>query len=318
MLDRQHLAIIREVSRAGGVTAAAERLNLSQSAISHAIAKLEDRHRIRIWRRKGRRLELTQAGRYLLGLAERVVPEFQHAERVLADIARGRKGALRIGMECHPCERWLMRVTGPFLSAWPDVDLELRSAFRFDGVAALQAHEIDVLVTPDPVNLPGLRFQPVFDYELGLVVCRGHPLAGRAQIEPADLSEEDLLTVPVTVERLDIYTRFLIPAGYRPRSRLTVENIELMLQFVVAGRGVGVLPDWLVAELAGEMPVTILRIGEGGLHKSINVGLRRADLGTDYITGFLEMAGASPPGRLEHDPKKGRPVFGKDHAETTS
>lgn len=290
MLDRQHLVIIREVSRAGSVTAAADRLNLSQSAVSHAIAKLEARHKVRVWRKKGRSLELTQAGDYLLRLAERMVPEFDHAERVLSDIARGRKGAMRIGMECHPCEQWLMRVTRPFLADWPDVDIELRSAFRFDGVAALQAREIDVLVTPDPANLPDLQFQPVFDYELRLVVGQNHSLADRDHIEPADLLGEDLLTVPVTVERLDIYTRFLIPAACRPKSRISVENIELMLQFVVAGRGVAVLPDWLVREVATGMPVITLRIGRAGLHKSTNVGLRQSDLGTDYLTGFLDIA----------------------------
>lgn len=291
MLDRQHLSIIREVSRAGSVTAASARLNLSQSAISHAIAKLEARHQVKVWRKKGRSLELTQAGEYLLRLAERMVPEFDHAERVLADISRGRKGAMRIGMECHPCEQWLMRVTRHFLTEWPDVDIELRSAFRFDGVAALQAREIDVLVTPDPVNLPDLQFQPVFDYELMLVVHREHSLAGKVHVEPADLLEVDLLTVPVAVDRLDIYTRFLIPAECRPRSRVTVENIELMLQFVVAGRGVAVLPDWLVREVASGMPVTTLPIGKAGLHKSINVGLRQSDHGTDYLAGFLEVAG---------------------------
>lgn len=290
MIDRQHLAIIREVSRAGSVTAASERLNLSQSAISHAIAKLEDRHQVQVWRKKGRSLQLTQAGEYLLRLAERLVPEFDHAERVLADIAHGRRGLMRIGMECHPCEQWLMRVTSPFLTEWPDVDIELCSAFRFDGVAALQAREIDILITPDPVELPDLQFHPVFDYELRLVVRQDHVLAGKAYIEPADLIGEDLLTVPVTVERLDLYTRFLIPAACRPKSRVTIENIELMLQFVAAGRGISVLPDWLAREGAIDMPITTLRIGATGLHKSINVGLVRSDCGTDYLSGFLDIA----------------------------
>ncbi len=102
MLDRQHLAILREVDRAGSVTAAADRLNTSQSAISHAIAKLETRFGIAIWRKKGRMLELTQAGLYLLSLAERLVPEFDHAERVLSDMASGRRGALRIGWNAIP------------------------------------------------------------------------------------------------------------------------------------------------------------------------------------------------------------------------
>jgi LysR family transcriptional regulator for metE and metH len=162
-------------------------------------------------------------------------------------------------------------------------------------VAALQAREIDVLVTPDPVNLSDLQFHPVFDYELRLVVRDTHRLAGRNHIEPADLLEEDLLTVPVTVERLDIYTRFLIPAAFRPKSRVTVENIELMLQFVVAGRGVAVLPDWLVQDMAAGMPVTTLRIGAAGLPKSINVGLRQSDLGIDYLRGFVDISGRTTP-----------------------
>lgn len=283
--------IITEVSRAGSVTAAAERMNLSQLAVSHAISKLEERHQVRVWRRKGRSLQLTQAGDYLLRLAERVVPELDHAERVLADLSIGRRGAMRIGMECHPCEKWLMRVTGPYLAEWPDVDFELRTAFRFDGVAAIQAHEIDVLVTADPVTLPDLQFQPVFHYEPKLAVHDDHSLAGRSFIEPADLLGEDLLTAPVSTERLDIFTRFLIPAACRPKWHIPLESTELTLQLIVAGRGVSVLPDWLLQESAAGMPVTALRIGATGLHKSINVGLRRSDAGTDYLLGFLEIAG---------------------------
>ncbi len=290
MLDRQHLTIIREVARAGSVTAASARLNLSQSAVSHAIAKLEARHRVAIWARKGRSLRLTQAGEHLLALAERLLPELDHAEQVLADIARGRRGRLRIGMECHPCERWLMQVTAPYLAAWPDVDMELRNAFRFDGVSALLAYEIDLLVTPDPVAVPELHFRPVFDYELLLAVPQGHPLAARPFLRPGDLVSEDLLTVPVGVERLDIYTRFLIPANCRPRRRTTVETIELMLQLVAAGRGVAVLPDWILREAGTGPALATLRIGEGGLRKSVNIGLRRAELATGYVEGFVEIA----------------------------
>lgn len=290
MIERQHLVIIREVARAGSVTAAAERMNLSQSAVSHAIAKLEERHGVKIWRKKGRGLQLSQAGRYLLSLAERMVPELEHAERVLAELSRGRRGALRVGMECHPCEKWLMRVTGSYLSHWRDVDLEMRSAFRFDGVAALKAHEIDMLVTPDPVLAPELDFTPVFDFELLLVVPRDHPLAGRARLRPEDLREEELFTVPVTADRLDIFTRFLVPAGQRPRRHTGVESTELMLQLVAAGRGVTVLPDWLIRSDGQGLPLATLRIGTEGLHKSITLGTRKEDAGIDYLRAFVEHA----------------------------
>lgn len=74
-----------------------------------------------------------------------------------------------------------------------------------------------------------------------------------------------------------------------------LESIELMLQLVLAGRGVSVLPDWLLQESAAGLPITALRIGATGLHKSINVGLRRSDIGTDYLSGFLDIAGRRSP-----------------------
>ena len=299
-IERHHLSVLREVARAGGVTAAAERLNLSQSAVSHAVAKLEDQHGVKLWRRQGRGLRLTQAGEFLLDLAERLVPEFEHAERVLADYARGRRGLLRVGMECHPCEKWLMRVTAPYLGAWPDVDLDVRTAFRYDGIAALQAHEIDALVTPDPVATEDLRFHPVFDYQLALAVREDHPLAGRDHVEPQDLDDEVLLTFPVPHERLDIYMRFLAPAGRRPKRQVGVETAELMIQLVAAGRGVSVLPDWLLRETAeaqppGAAPVVAVKIGPEGIDKSINIGLRASDTDADYLAGFLEIAAAVDP-----------------------
>ena len=290
MLDRQHLAILLEVNRLGSVTAAAERLHVTQSALSHTIRKIEEHHGIEIWVKSGRSLRFTQAGQYLLALAQRLVPQLDHAERVLADFSKGRRGALRIGMECHPCQKWLSRVTPRYLAAWPDVDFDVRTAFRFDGVAALLGYEIDLLITPDPIDLPELLFVPVIDYELVLVVHEDHPLARRDHAEPHDLLEEELITVPVSVERLDVFTRFLVPAHCRPRRHRTAETTDLMLQLVAGGRGMSVLPDWLVIEEGGGLPIRTVRLGKPGLNKSINLGVRRGEEAVAYIAGFLALA----------------------------
>ena len=290
MLDRQLLAILREVDRLGSVTAAAGRLNLSQSALSHTIRKFEERCGIEVWTKRGRSLRFTQAGHHLLALAQRVLPQIEHAERVLADFASGRRGALRVGMECHPCQKWLMRMTAAYLARWPDVDFEVRTAFRFDGLAALLDNEIDLLVTPDPIDSPDVLFTPVFDYELVLVVHDAHPLAGRAMALPHDLLGEELITVPVSLERLDVYTRFLVPAHCRPRRHRTAETTGLMLQLVAAGRGVAVLPDWLVREEGSDLPIGTVRLGPEGIGKSIHLGIRRGEEGVDYIAGFLALA----------------------------
>ncbi|CAO3419319.1 LysR family transcriptional regulator [Azospirillum argentinense] len=290
MLDRQILAILREVDRAGSVTAAAERLNLSQSALSHTMRKFEERCGVEIWTKRGRSLRFTQAGGHLLALAQRLLPQFEHAERILADFASGRRGAFRVGMECHPCQAWLMRMTARYLTQWPDVDFEVRTAFRFDGLAALLDNEIDLLITPDPIEAADVLFTPVFDYELVLVVHDAHPLAARGVAQPEDLRAEELITVPVSLERLDVYTRFLVPAHCRPLRHKTAESTDLMLQLVAARRGVTVLPDWLVREDGTGLPVRCVRLGSEGIGKSIHLGVRRGEESVDYIAGFLALA----------------------------
>jgi LysR family transcriptional regulator for metE and metH len=290
MLEFQHLAILREIDRAGGVTAAAERLNVTQSALSHTIRKIEERYGVKIWMKRGRGLRFTQAGEYLLALAQRILPQVEHAERVLSDFARGRRGSLRIGMECHPCRKWLMRLAPRYLAAWPDVDVDVGTAFRFDGVAALLGHEIDLLITPDPIELPELLFTPVTSYELVLVVHDAHPLAGRDWVTPQDLVDEVLITVPVGVERLDVYTRFLAPGQCRPREHRTAEMTDLILQLVAAGRGGSVLPDWLVREEGADLPVRVVRLGPQGINKCINLGVRRGEEQIAYMAGFFALA----------------------------
>lgn len=263
--------------------------------MSHRIGKLEKRQSIKVWAKQERGLRLTPAGKYLLNLAERMLPELEHAEEVLADMARGRRGLMRIGMECHPCEQWLMRVVAPYLDQWPDVDIQLRSDFRFDGIAALGGHEIDLLITPDPINMPGLQFTPVFDYELMLAVRTGHRLAERETVRPEDLMEDTLITVPVPVERLDIFTRFLLPAHCRPARHIIAESIDMMLQLVAAGRCITVLPDWLLREAVPNMPVQILKIGYEGLHKSINLGTRAGENRIEHVAGFFQIARSVVP-----------------------
>ncbi|WJH41702.1 LysR family transcriptional regulator [Aliirhizobium terrae] len=287
MLDKQHLSILREVDRLGSLTAAAERLNVSQSALSHTIRKLEERYGVAIWEKDGRNLRLTEAGRYIVALAQRVLPQIERAEDVLSDYRYGQRGSLKIGMECHPCHQWLMSVTKPYLVDWPDVDLELTTSFAFGGMAALTGYEIDILITPDPIEAPGIHYLPVFDYELVLAVPVDHPLALKSHAGPADLLEETLFTYPVPPERLDVFTQFLVPAHSRPLHHRNVETTEMMLQLVAAGRGVSAIPDWLVRREAAVLGVRPVRIGQHGIRKSIHLGLRSGDEAVDYIAGFL-------------------------------
>lgn len=290
ILERIHLSIIREVDRQGSLTAAASQLNLTQSALSHSIRKLEDQIGIPVWHREGRSLRPTQAGEWLLAVANRLLPQLTHAEERLRQFAKGERGNLRIGMECHPCYQWLLKVVAPYLDAWPRVDVDVRQKVQFGGIGALFGYDIDLLVTPDPLFKPGLRFEPVFDYEQVLVVGPDHGLRGARYVEAKQLADETLITYPVPTDRLDIYTRFLMPAGVAPKRHKEIETTDIMLLMVSHGRGVAALPRWMVEEFGGKFGVSPVRLGPDGVGKQIFLGFREADADIDYLRAFVDMA----------------------------
>jgi len=295
MVERIHLAILKAIDEHGTLTEAASALCLTQSALSHSIKKLEQQLNIRLWNKEGRNLRFTQAGQYLLNISHQLLPQLVHAEEILQQYAIGKRGSLRIGMECHPCYKWLLRVVSPFLEAWPDVDIDVRQQFQFGGLDALRHHEIDLLITPDPVHDSDLTFQPIFDYELVLVVANNHPLATKEVIAAEQLSSEVLITYPVATERLDIYSQFLLPNNSSPKQHITVETTDIMLHLVAAGRGVTALPAWLVDQYNKELPISAIRLGEKGIHKQIFVGRRNQDSGIDYLSSFIELAHRKTP-----------------------
>lgn len=289
-LERHHLEIVRAVDEHGSLTAAARQLNLTQSALSHTARKLEDQLGIAIWHREGRSLRPTQAGAYLLSAAIRLLPQVSHVEERLLQFAKGERGTLRIGMECHPCYQWLLKIVSPYLAAWPAVDVDVKQKFQFGGIGALFGYEIDMLVTPDPLYKPGLHFEPVFDYEQVLVVGLTHPLRDVNYVQPAQLSDQTLITYPVSLDRLDIYTQFLTPAGIYPSRHKPIETTDIMLQMVASGRGVAALPRWLVEENAERFGVMPLKLGPQGVAKQIFLGYREAETDIDYLQGFIDLA----------------------------
>jgi LysR family transcriptional regulator for metE and metH len=197
-------------------------------------------------------------------------------------------------MECYPCYQWLLKVVSPYLAAWPAVDVDVKQKFQFGGIAALFGYEIDVLVTPDPLYRPGLSYEPVFDYEQVLVVGPGHPLRGQSHVEASALAGETLITYPVAIDRLDVYTQFLMPAGIAPKRHKPIETTDIMLQMVASGRGVAALPRWLVAEYAEKLDVAPVRLGRDGIAKQIYLGTREADGEIDYLRAFVDLARSYP------------------------
>jgi len=289
MIERIHLQIILALHQFKTLTAAASALNLSQSALSHQIKHLEERLGVKLWQREGRLLRLTQSGEQLLISAQSVLPVLERTEQTLQAYAEGRQGNLRIGVECYPCYEWLTRVIADFLLASPDVDVDIIQKFQFSGAQGLLNHSVDLLITPDPFENPSLIFESLFDYELVLLVASDHLLAKEVFCTPPMIADQTLLLFPVPIERLDIYTEFLIPAHVTPKAQKFTESIEMMLQLTVCQRGVMTLPRWLAEIYCEKHALTALRLGQQGVYKTLYAAFKTIDANTPYIHDFLNL-----------------------------
>lgn len=269
MIELRHLRTLQALADTGSVSRAAERLNLTQSALSHQLKQLEAQLGFVLFERKSSPLRFTPAGQVLLRTAQSVLPRIEQAQMELRAMASGEAGRLFVAVECHSCFEWLMPVVRDFQARWPQVDLDILPSLTRSALDMLAEHRCELVITSDPQPSRQWVFEPLFSYEQVLVMPPGHRLATRAVVEPEDLAEETLICYPVPEEKLDVFRKFLRPAGVRPKSLRFSELTLMMLQLVDAGRGVCVLPRWLVASQLAFAHLPVAQLGEKGLHSTL-------------------------------------------------
>ena len=293
-IEFRHLRTIRAIHQTGGLARAAETLHITQSALSHQIKGLEDQAGVELFVRRSKPMKLSAAGQRLLRLAERVLPEIEALEAEFSGVREGSAGRLHIAIECHACFEWLFPVLERFRKPWSDVDVDIRPGLAFDALPALQKEEVDLVVSSDPENLRGVIFKPLFDYEPVFLAAKSHPLADRPFVVAEDFRDEMLITYPVDRARLDVFTELLSPAKVEPKAIRQVELTAVILMLVASGRGVAVLPDWVVRELRSSDDYVVRPITEKGLTKRLYAAIREDDEDKPYMAHLIKLAREIP------------------------
>ena len=290
MIELRHLKTLVALRDTGSLVEAAESLFLTQSALSHQLKDLEDRLECSLFIRKTKPPRFTSAGRRLLNLADEILPMVKNAERDISRLAGGEVGRLHICIECHSCFQWLIPCLDLYRGNWPEVELDLSGGFSFAPLPALVRGDLDLVITSDPVELPGIVYIPLFSYEAMLALSNNHRLAGHNMVLPHDLEPEMLITYPVDRNRLDIFTRFLDPMDVEPANVRTAELTPMMIQLVASGRGVTCLPNWALTEYLEQGTVMAKKLGDSGLWCTLYAAIREDQQDMAYMQDFLNTA----------------------------
>ena len=293
-LEFRHLRTIKAIHDTGGLGRAADTLNITQSALSHQIKGLEEQAGVELFVRRSKPLKLSAAGKRLLRLAEQVLPQVSALEEEFNGLRAGKTGRLHIAIECHACFEWLFPVLEAFRHNWGDVDVDIRPGLSFEALPALVREEVDLVVSSDPEEIPGVIFIPLFDYEPVFLAAANNPLAKREFIEAEDLRDQVLLTYPVDRSRLDAFTELLTPAKVEPRAIRQVELTAVILMLVAANRGVAVLPDWVLREVRSNADYVTKPLTATGKTKRLYAAVREDDADKPYMAHVLKLMRTEP------------------------
>jgi DNA-binding transcriptional LysR family regulator len=251
-MDTRQLTAFCAVVERGSFSQAAERLGVTQPAVSLQVKALEERLGQQLLDRSGRRVEPTEAGLRLYRAAQRVL---QAEEQLLAEVADRDgvvRGRLAIGASTGPGGRLVPLLLCEFAGAYPEVEVALSISDTQRVIEQVADREVELGIVGASRRVRGIRFEPLARDEIVLAVPAGHRLAGRT-VDTGELEAETLLEMQEGAGVRQVVEEELRREGVRlrPRARIELGLQESVKSAVLAGYGVSFISrNALEAELA--------------------------------------------------------------------
>jgi LysR family transcriptional regulator, regulator for metE and metH len=294
ILETRHLRLVTAVTDHGTLTRAGRELNLTQSALSHALLDLERRLGAPLFHRVGKRMVPTAVGERLVVRARRVLQLLTETEEEALRIASGLEGLIRLSTECYTCYHWLPALMQAFGQRFPNVEVRIVAEATRRPFRALLEGRIDLAIVHNMSADARIRHAALFEDELVVLTPPDHPFARQAFVAPEELVAEHLLTYRLPLRDLSIYQQVLGPAGVTPRRVTQIELTEALIEMVRAGMGVAVLAQWAVAPYVQAGKLTTTRFTESGLHRHWSAALLRQPSVPLHLREFINLLRTGP------------------------
>jgi len=304
-LEIRHLKLVAAVAETGSVTRAGHRLHLTQSALSHQLRDAEEQLGAALFERKNGRMRLTSAGDRLLETARKVLRELERAGSEIQRTSGPAKGLLRISTQCHTAYHWFPPRLLIFQKKYPNVEVQLVLEAASNPFEALLDGKLDLAIICDPIRNRKIRYTPLFEDDVLIVVPPKHRLAVKKFVTPADFAAENVLVYPPKSDST-LLTKILEPAGIRPRKIQEVLLTEVILEMIIGGLGIAALPSWAVGPRVASGVVIGVPLQPPGYRWQWSVAQLRDNSPPDYLREFVRII-ADRPMLRDFSPRAGRP-----------
>ena len=294
-VDLRDLELLDVLAEVGTLTAAADRLYVSQPALSQRLARLEDRLGGPLFDREGRKLLVNPAGVRMLSSARAVLAELRSAERDLREIRAGRDRRVRFTAQCSTTYQWLPPVITAFRDRHPGIEVRIEQVTGDEPLSALLDDRVDVALVTKPDRLmERVRAVPLFRDQMVAVVAPDHPWARRPHVTARDFTDVHLVLYDIYDQGRSPAQPLPLPAGARPGRISTVPLVtDLVIEMVASGEGISVLPRWAAAPYAARPNprIAIVQIGARPTWRTWHLATRIGDP-APAVADFAELVAA--------------------------
>jgi LysR family transcriptional regulator for metE and metH len=292
-LEIRHLKLVAAIAEEKSVTRAANRLHLTQSALSHQLRDAEEKLGRLLFERRNKKMQLTPAGERLLHSAQKVLDEIEGAESEIRSSSLETRGTLRLSTQCYTVYHWLPSRLKLFQKKFPGVEVQLVVDATPHPFEALLEERIDLAIAHDPIRNRKIVYTPLFRDEMVVVVPPGHPWAAKPFVAAEDFAEENLIIYPPREESF-VLQKLIVPAGVKPRGIRQVMLTEATVELVKAGMGVAVLMKWAVAPDLAAGTLRGVRLTRDGFYRQWSAAQLKSKSVPAYQQEFIRMLAENP------------------------
>jgi DNA-binding transcriptional LysR family regulator len=292
MLDSRRLTVLREFAARGTIAAAADALAFTPSAVSQQLAQLQREAGIELFRKVGRRLELTDAGRTLVARADELLARLEEIDAELAAQAEEVAGTVRVGAFQTAASAIVIPALDRIAERHPRLRVELVESDAEESLPMLERGGFDIAIAEEYEHAPRprsalLRREYLAPDEMVLALPRDHAAArSKRPTRLADLHATEWVAPRGDTAFGDMFVRVCRSiGGFEPVIRHRVQELALLLDVVASGAAVALVPALTRPER--DTRVAVRRIAEGRVTRAIFVAIRQSDRTRPTTAAFV-------------------------------
>ncbi|GAB3251752.1 LysR family transcriptional regulator [Larkinella harenae] len=284
-MELRHLQMVREVATCGNLTKAADRLYLTQSALSHQLKEIESYFNTQLFIRDKKQMLLTDAGAVVLEAAEKILQEVAETRAKVKRLTDKESGEVRLCTECYTSYHWLSGFLREYRAVYPKVDVKIEIDGTHHAFRYLLENRIDVAILEDAIN-PKFNYTPLFQDEFVVIVAPDHEWAGREWVTADEFADQNYIMYNIPEERSTNFN--MLYKDRRPPRLYKMTLTEAILEMVKAGMGVAMLPNWVVRPYLRSGEIAAIALTENRMLRTWYAATLKNKQLPPYTVAFIE------------------------------